>query len=339
MTDKVAFFYENGTNPIILTIASLIGSAVGQAPPGEQHVPGLNGRIAMWLDGSPNNDIFHTLLDPEIFEAKKLWYPALGVPMSLSMTIGINNMVAAINGLPKGQKFAIGGYSQGAGCASSVMEMLRPGGSLYSSRGADFIGGVCFGNPRRQINYRGEVGGTWSGAWDEPGSSTGSGGSFSDTGPFPRLTNCDPTKWIEFVDYDDIIAATGTTSANGLGWTQGTDWFLELANPITWLNTLLNAPQVITGTLAAIGVAGATTPFIDAVGKAVVGVGAGHGCYPWRPPPGDPDNGLTSFQIGIKWLTAKALESATAPLILPSIPNTPSPTNAGWSTTLLPPAA
>ena len=65
--------------------------------------------------------------------------------------------------------------------------------------------------------------------------------------------------------------------------------------------------------------------------------GNGHTTYPFVPPFGDPDNGLTAYQIALKFLTAKANEYATAPILLPSTPT--STTSAGWSTTLVPPAA
>ena len=54
-------------------------------------------------------------------------------------------------------------------------------------------------------------------------------------------------------------------------------------------------------------------------------------------PEGDPDNGLTSYQIALKFLTAKANEYAVAPILLPSEPSSIS--GAGWSTALIPPAA
>ena len=65
--------------------------------------------------------------------------------------------------------------------------------------------------------------------------------------------------------------------------------------------------------------------------------GNGHTAYPFMPPEGDPDNGLTSYQIALKFLTAKANEYAVAPILLPSEPSSIS--GAGWSTALIPPAA
>ena len=341
MTNKVAFFYLHGTDPLIAQVAAIVGGVFNQARTGLLTVPGLNGLTATWLDGAPRNDAFPNLLDPNIFEAKMIGYPAMNLPMGLSINIGINNMVAAITALPKGQKFAIGGYSQGAACAASVMLRLRSTGDLYASRGADFLGGVCFGSPRRQTDYRGEVGGTWSGSWDVDDSTTGGRGIFSPTGPFPRLTNCEPDKWIEFTDYDDIMSSHGisqvalnaTQASNAfLNITNLQDVFTAIGNPFDPANTLLDDWN----TTSAIASAGVNT-FTDFVGKTFQVGGAGHTAYPWRPPPGDPDNGLTSYQIAVKWLTGKANAYAVGSDVLPAVPTSTS--TAGWTTTLIPPAA
>lgn len=328
---KVAFFYLHGTDPLFRQFATIVGQVFEQPRLGLLTVAGVNGLTSTWSDGFPSNDCFTNLLDPNIFQAVKVNYPALGFPMGLSIASGIANLQKAINDLPRGQKFMIGGYSQGAAVASSVELMLRSGGSMYSSRGADYLGGAVFGNPRRQVNFRGEVGGTWSGAWDDPGSTTGGHGSFPATGTYARLSGCDPTRWIEFAEEDDIFSSTGDTT-RGLNWTAGNGAYLA--------NSLLDILSSLTGLAdisAAMDLAGISNEFTDAVGKVFLGPGNGHGAYPFRPPPGDPDNGLTSFQISIKWLTSKALEVATAPILLPSQPTTTA--SAGWSTTLVPPAA
>lgn len=338
MTNKVAFFYLNGTDALINQVAFVIGQLFNQPRLGLVTVPGLNGITTTWQDGAPRNDPFVNLLDPNIFEAKKIGYPALGFPFKLSMDIGVFNLQAAITSLPKGQKFMIGGYSQGAACASEIMLRLRPGGSLYSSRGGDFLGGVCFGSPRRQVNYRGEVGGTWSGAWDVPGSTTGGHGSFPTTGPYARLTDCDPTKWIEFTDIDDIITSTGD-SQNGLGWVEGNQALIN--NDLVFLlqNIFDNGqPSAAkTGTNAAFATAEAAFSYLDALGRSFTFPGAGHAAYPWRPPPGNPENGLTSFQIGVRWLTSKANAYSVGADVLPPTPSSVS--TAGWTTSLIPPAA
>lgn len=329
---RVAFFYLNGTDPLIARLASFVGQFISQPQLGVLKVPGYNGITTTWINGAPSNDPFCNLLDPQVFQATKLLYPALGIPMSVSLNIGITSMVTAINNLPRGQKFMIGGYSQGAVAAGMVQNMLRPGGQL-SSRSSDWLGGICFGSPVRQQDYRGEVGGTWSGTWDNPGSSGGHG-SFPTTGPFPRLNNCDPTKWIEFVDEGDIFAANGD-SPTGLAWTNGCAAFVNLLNIPAVLNAIGSSWN---GIQAAFAKGAEALTYTDAAGRVFSIGGSGHAAYPWRPPPGNPDNGLTSFQIAVKWLLSKAAASAVSPILLPSLPGF-SPTNAGWSTVLTPPAS
>lgn len=332
MTNKVAFLYLHGTDPLLGQVAAIVGSVFQQARTGLLTVPGLNGITATWQDGAPRNDCFPNLLDPNIFEAKKVGYPALGVPMGVSLGIGVTNLVNAVNALPKGQKFMIGGYSQGAAAASSVELMLRSGGSLYSSRGADYLGGVVFGNPRRQLNFRGEVGGTWSGAWDNAGSTTGGHGSFPTTGSYPRLSACDGTRWIELTETNDIFSSTGDTP-KGINWTEGNAAFLDLLN----IPAILAALDGFADVQEAFTVGGLATTFTDFVGKTFSIGGNGHAAYPWRPPPGDPDGGLTSYQIATKWLTGKANAYAVGSDVLPATPTSTS--TAGWTTTLIPPAA
>lgn len=333
---KVAFFYLHGTDPIIPKLLAALGQLVGQTvqPLGLLTVPGLNGLTTTWVDGSPRNDPFVNLLDPEIFEPRvKINYPAVAFPINLSIDIGVQNVVKAIDALPKGQKFMLGGYSQGAAAMSTLYNRLRPGGNLNSLYGAQFLGATMFGNPRRQQDYRGEVGGTWSGSWDVPGSTTGGRGSFPSTGPYARLSNCEDDKWIEFTAPGDIFSSNGTTQ-KASRWETGNATLLDtsLANLIA---TIPNLGDVIDVMFNA-NLGSKVNEFTDAVGRVFPISGWGHTSYPWEPPAGDPDNGLTSFQIAVKWLTSKAVELATAPILLPSTPTTTA--NAGWSTTLVTPA-
>ena len=334
MTNKIAFFYLHGTDPLLAQVAAVVGSVFQQARTGLLTVPGLNGATATWLDGAPRNDCFPNLLDPNIFEAKKVGYPALGIPMQVSLGIGVTNLRNAVAALPSGQRWMVGGYSQGAAVASQILRDTAPGGVL-ASRAGTFLGGTVFGNPRRPGgNYRGEVGGTWSGAWDNPGSSTGGHGSFPTTGTYSRLTNaeCDPTKWIEFAEIDDIFSSTGDTP-KGINWTEGNAAFIDLLN----IPAIIAALDGFADVQEAFTVGNAVTAFTDFVGKAFSIGGSGHAAYPWRPPPGDPAGGMTSYQIAASWLTGKANAYAVGADVLPATPTSTS--TAGWTTTLIPPAA
>lgn len=343
---KVAFFYANGTaspGPFGLVnwlqeLSNDIGEQLGLITRKLGTVAGLNGRTATWQDLSPQNDPFPSLLDPNIFEAKKIAYPAAQFPMGISIDVGIYNTVQAINALPSGQPWAVGGYSQGAAVMSSILNLTKAGGSL-AGRASTFLGGVMFGNPRRQIDYRGSVGGTWSGAWNVANSTTGGGGSFPATGNYARLTNCDPLKWIEFAEIDDVFTAVNpTANAIGSGWVQANASFINLGQSALQTYLSSNPGQTIVDAVnAAFALGGVSIQFVDAVGQTLTSPGNGHVAFPWRPPPGDPDNGLTSFQIAIKFLENAASAYATAPILLPTQPAAPS--SAGWSPTLIPPAA
>jgi hypothetical protein len=193
-----------------------------------------------------------------------------------------------------------------------------------------------YGNPRRQVNYRGSVGGTWSGAFDVPNSTTGGHGSFPTTGPYARLSSCESSRWIEFTAPNDIFSSVGDSSL-GQNWVAGNNIFLGSANLQQWATYLLTSVGIAIDSVQAITIGNTAQTLTDAAGTVFSWLGGnGHVVYPFVPPVGNPDNGLTSFQIGLKFLTAKANEYAVAPILLPSTPS--STTGAGWSTTLVTPA-
>lgn len=353
---------------------------------------GINGRSAIWDLGTPSADPFPTLLDPDVWTVQSVNYSASflggvgflgnGFSMGASITEGVDKMIAAIKALPAGTYFAIGGYSQGAAVASACyLAGLQDGttGPLASYR-SRFLGGTVFGNPRRQRDYLGQHG-VWSGAWDDPGSNSGGGGAFPSTGPWKRLTGCEPDKWLEFTAPDDIFSSVGTTDL-GDGFSAAIDAFLDLtrSNIITTILTGL-ADDALRGFLCAMGdptqipswdmhlipeslrgpgsVGGRVMHMVDGAGRCFPMPGGGHVTYPILPPcdsdgtwtsstdevePGDgitylkPKAGHDScYQLALRWLESKAAATATAPIVLPSTPGTTA--TAGWSTTLIPPAA
>lgn len=331
----VAFYYCVGTSYMTAEMGKAADLDVTEPGPGNSAIiAGLNGVTRLWQGGGPPQDPFTGLLDPSIFDAKKVYYPAAGLGMGQSIDVGIQNVVNLVTKLPKGQKWMTGGYSQGAAVQSGVMLATKPGGAL-ESKAADYLGGVNFGNPRRATNYRGSVGGTWSGAFDIPGSTTGGHGSFPVDGPYRRLTDadCDPLKWIEFAHPDDIITSVGN-SPQGLAWVAGNEVFLGTPNPLDWAAYLTLSLPIAAYSLMTIAFAGNAMEFTDAAGTVFNWLpGLGHTAYAFMPPIGNPDGNLTAYQIALKFATARANESAVAPIVLP-------PTvTAGWSTTLVPPAA
>lgn len=339
---KIAFFHCAGTSNlgpfgIINAIGQVVNpilELIGVVKPASLYtVAGINGRSAAW-NLTPPGDPFPALLDPNVWNARKIAYPAAALPIGQSIRDGVANVIAAINALPAGQPFALGGYSQGACVISTVYNEIRSGS--LTSRAGSFLGGICYGNPRRQLNYRGSVGGTWSGSLFNPTATTGSGGGFPTSGEFARLTGCDPLKWVEFTHPSDIFCSVGSTEKEQK-LTQFLTLVTDLANPAAVAEFAFNFAGLVGNVLDVAGQVTAPITTVDANGVEFDCPGGGHMQYAFVPPPGDPDNGLTSYQIALKFLESKAAEWATAPIVLPETPI--SPANAGWSTTLIPPAA
>lgn len=330
--NKIKVFWCNATSFAFLGMAT-DGNISGVEEPfvaGKTIItPGLGGATA-YLNGIGNP--LGALLDSNIFEFETVIYPAAALGMGPSITEGAANVKAKIDALPSGQKFMLSGMSQGACVMSSIYNELRYG--TLTSRNADFIGGFVYGNPRRQQDYRGSVGGTWSGCWDILGSTTGGHGAFPASGPYARLQNCEADRWIEFVYPDDIFAGVGNSTL-GINWQTGVAAWLA-NNPFdfaSYLN-LANTIPVAAAAFQALGVvATVNKTFTDAIGQTVNWYPTVNGHNTWMMPPIDnPDNGLTQLQIGLKYALAKATEYSVASIITP-------PATPGWSTTLLAPAA
>jgi len=355
---KVILDFDANNNPVFGAPSVSPTSAV---------IAGLNGETALW-DGLPANDPFPTLLDKNVWNATRIEYPAATVGMGDSINYGINKTIAGINALPPGTPFAIGGYSQGAAVMSGVYNELRYG--VLTSRYSSFLGGVCFGNPRRQRNYRGDpaIVGTWSGTWaatqsngyrlyrDPTANTTGGAGSFPSNGSWARLINCDQNNWLEFTAPNEIISANGTSSVEQ-NWESGNGILLNVA-PIRYLGQFLYG---LVSSLVQLGInqtmfndiktafaAPINNYLIDAIGNSFKLEGGGHVIYPLLPPVAS--NGVvpanvvnvdgvnhlsanadTCYQVALKWLEGKAQASATAPIAL-------STNTTGWSTRLLPPS-
>lgn len=332
MTTKIAFFYCVGTTYMFnwagkgfdLTLPFIPAPAKNLAV-----VAGLNGQTAV-TDGGPQADPFPGFLNPEIWAAEKIDYAPSMFPMNVSLGDGVTKVIAKINALPSGQKFALGGYSQGAAVISSVYNELRSGS--LTSRASDFLGGVCFGNPRRQLNYRGAVGGTWSGAYDVAGSSTGGHGSFPTTGTYARLSGCDTSNWLEFAAPNDIFTSVGDSQI-GQNWVAG-NAVISTLGPLEFLGALAGLPYVLADSLSTMSLGSTAQTLTDAAGTVFNWLGGnGHTVYPFTAPVGT-DGTKTAYQLALSWLEDKAAAYSVAPLVIPTASST-----AGWSTTLLAPAA
>lgn len=332
---KPKFYYCHGTAALFGIDfdkkLSLLFSGQTEPQPGNKVlVSGINGYQKGW-DLSVPADPFPDLLDGNLWSVERVPYPAASLGMGVSIDAGVASVISRINALPAGHPFALGGYSQGAAVMSSVLRELQTGS--LTSRYSSLLGGVMFGNPRRKVNFRGPIGGTWSGAWDVPGSNSGGHGSFPTTGPWPRLTS-PPDTWVEFAAPSDIFTAVGDSSI-GLGWTAGNDVFLDLtkSQALTYFLTGM-VGDMLSGAIQAIALAGVENSFTDAVGTPFTYGGNGHTVYPFLPPvaaDGSAGSGETSYQLGIRYLNGLAGEWATAPIIVPQ----PAPVETGWQTTLV----
>lgn len=354
---RVKFFYCHGTAYLFrwmgvpLNLALNVGGGLeidGQEPAlGTQFsVPGVNGQSFKW-DGAVPRDPFPDMLDPNIFEVVRVWYPATFFPLGLSVDYGATAVIDLIDDMPAGTPFCLGGYSQGAAAMASVISELQTGS--LTSRLPDFLGGVTFGNPRRKTNWRGPVGGTWSGAMDSAGSTSGGHGSFPTTGSWPRMTN-PPDTWVDFTAPGDVFSSVGN-SPLGLGWTTANNIALDLGQ-VDLLGYLTNglAGDVLGGFnffFLENGVSGPVNYFVDAVNSLQQYSGGGHTSYPVLPPPNADGSysvtttvsggktylkpvGDTAYQVAIRYLNGLANEWSVTPIVVPP----PAPVETGWQPTL-----
>lgn len=237
------------------------------------------------------NDPFWLMLDNQIWDARKIPYPAAAWPMSVSIASGVNMVKAAINALPSGTPFCLGGYSQGAAVMSDVYDALRTGD--MTSKLSQFKGAVLFGNPRRQQNFV-APGVSWSGAAGIAGSTTGGSGCFP-----TRLSGCEYGKWNEYVNYNEIIAAVGSdTAGEGL---RGLIGFLTgLSDPVTSFLAVTN-PAWLSG-----------KDLIGLVGD------FGHVRYPVSPPLTSlttVTGTKTSYELALDYLATVATDVSAGPIL------------------------
>ena len=296
---KPVFFYATGT-AFLTQVFGLNVAPIGDIT-GEL-VASHNGNKFYW-NGTITDDPFWRMLDPQVWDARKIDYPAATWPMGVSINIGVDMVVTQINNLPSGTPFCLGGYSQGAAVMSHVYDEIRTGS--LTGRASSFKGGVMFGNPRRQQDFLApEL--TWSGAWDVPGSTTGGSGCFPN-----RLSGCELGVWREYVNSDEIITSTGT-SFTGAGWRTAVGFLTGQVDPIAAFISLIPGSGTYIGTQAAL-----------AIGSGFPG---GHVGYPQLPPTGL--NGLSSYERALTFLQSVAETVSTVSIL----PITHPSMNRTWTT-------
>lgn len=350
---KIPFFYCQGTSwpfNFLFDLGYRDAPFLSGGPPStySRVIKGLNGTTVRW-NCSPPDDPFPYMLDQSIFQSVRMRYPASMFPIAQSVVSGVSRVTAAIKEIPSGVPFGLGGYSQGA----LVMTLTARKGLLPGTTGElepwrnQFMAGIMFGNPCRATNHRGEIGGTYSGGYDVPNSTSGGHGIMPLTGPFARLSSA-PAHWIEFAQKDDVVTSVGD-SALGTGISAIADAVFGLTGSafvgFDLLGFIANLGNLLPAACKLIEVAGQNLTHIDATGTYFSDLGGnGHTAYALMPPTGnDGQNdlsgfgGMTSFQLGLQYLTDKAGQYGASPSVLPASGGGNAAAATGWSTKLTAP--
>ena len=257
-------------------------------------VPGLNGKTYTW-DGAPGTDPFPDMVDTTYWNVQRVQYSSAAFPALGSIAEGAQKVVAAIAASPG--KFALGGYGMGAAMMARVYQEIQYGS--LQNRQTDLIGGVMFGSPAREAGHL-WVGAPAIGSWDAPSTTTGNHGAF----PVDWRMSGTPSTWWDFANADDIFASVGNTSGGVdevalIGLLTQTFGGSDLISFLT--TNLTHLPWTDIG-----GAVSLLTQLFATMGK----TGGGHSTYPTSPPTGNPQNGLTSYQIALGHLTTLGQEYA-----------------------------
>lgn len=152
----------------------------------------INGEGVLGAD--PGDPYFQEHLNSN-YTWSEIDYPRAAYPMETSIATGVTNLISAVNSTPG--EFVFIATSQGAIVASNVYDQIRSGSLM--SRNSDFLGGVMFGNPRRQGGH------TFPGCSDP-------GGNGIDHG---NLLSGSETRWYEFANPGDYVAVNDNTTTSG----------------------------------------------------------------------------------------------------------------------------
>lgn len=281
MDSRPSFYYATGTAYFL----DIFGSGYGQIGGGSTVlVPGIAGGKTITWDGAPANDPFPWMVNPKLWDAMRVKFADAAFPMNMSIAQGTKVTCDLIRARPG--KFALGGYSQGAAVMSNVLKELRTGS--LQARYQDLLGMVTFGNPMREVNHT-WPGALWSGSFDDENSTTGGHGCFPAS---VRLVDTPSLCW-DFANIGEIITSVGDGPL-GTNLQFAVNFITNYADRrafFDWLKVTLLTPFNI------------TIKQIEDTLNAVKAIGDhGHVSYPVEPPPGDPQNGLTSYQIALNYL-------------------------------------
>lgn len=335
MSERPIFYYAQGTTYMFRVLGEQ-GVQIGNDGSGiflfgrpivepqiisETHVKGLDGETFYW-NGYLNNDPFPLLLDEELWEYKRVPYPATALWAGPSVEFGVEWIIEDILKKPVGTPFGCGGYSQGAAVMSRLYQECRVG--RLRDRRADFRACVTWGNPMREQGHTWPGSSGYSGACDIPGDNTSGAGifpSYSDIdwaspyiSRFVRLQNTEDLFW-DFTMTNEVVSGFGF-SDDGKAVRTFTRDGLRLM-PLGAFASFVAASEA----LSRGGKTPATAPqgtdpdspnfgvykVIDPVnGNVSYWPGGGHIMYPFSPPPNAdgtiPSSGDTCYQIGAKYL-------------------------------------
>lgn len=286
------------------------------------HVKGLDGETFYW-DGFLDNDPFPLLLDEDLWEYKRVPYPATALFVGPSIEFGVDWIIEDILSKPVGTPFACGGYSQGGAVMGRLYQECRVG--RLKDRRADLRAVITFGSPMREQGHTWVGSSGFSGAVDIPGDTRSGAGifpSYSDIdwaspfiSRFVRLQNTEDLVW-DFVMPFEVVTSFGFTqdaaavrqlTRDGLrllpiyvvaSFQQGT-------NVVASYNGLpAGVPKGVDPARPELGVNYMVTDPVT--GNVTYWPGGGHIMYPFSPPPNAdgsiPSSGDTCYQIAAKYL-------------------------------------
>lgn len=276
---KPTLFHATGTAYLL----DVFGQPVGQIGGGETVITeGLDGQTFVW-DGAIANDPFWKMVDKDLWIQRSIkWADAL-FPGLQSISEGVAAVAKAINSTPGA--FALAGYSQGAAVMSIIYRELQNG--YLKHRKKDLIAAVMFGNPCRQTG-RLFPGANPVGSWDAPN-------NYATHGTFAQDMRLSTTEdlWWEFANENEPVSTVGDTDI-------GIDWVTLVSLVVGNMGSRDLGAFIDTHML--------DLPW-DTVGDVIGAISSilnmgdiGHGKYWTDPPPGDPRNGMTSYQIALQYL-------------------------------------
>lgn len=311
---KPVFYYANGTAFGFNSDGIVLGETGGDY----RYIKGLDGPV-LWNGGGIVYDPFPKLLDQELWQYKRVQYPAQAIFGGPSIEVGVDWVINQIQQTPIGTPFAIGGYSQGAAVASRIYNECRQG--RLADRRADLRAAVTFGNPMREQGHTFPTSSGYSGAANIAGDTRSGHGAFPQwdegdffgllTSPFiqrfARLKNTEDLFW-DFTMPNEVASGVSSSTVEGRLFQNVVADGLRLV-PIGAIFGLLllglinqwgSAPPGVPQQNGLVEVIDAKTGAVDYFS------GGGHIMYPFYPPPNSdgsiPTSGDTCYQLAAKYL-------------------------------------